>query len=118
MVDLVVFEIAGVRYAVDLTQVSRIDQPRGPPSVGAPLGAPSAPGRALVFTPPQGTERRLDVDAVLGVRSASSEDLRRLPPMVRAPPLALGALLDADEAILLVDLHALSPLSPRGPDGE
>ena len=117
MVDLVLFEIAGVRYAADLTQVSRVDRPGGPPSVGAPLGAPHLARRALVFSSPEGHETRLDVDAVLGVRSVGSDELRRLPPMVRAPALALGALIEAEEAILLIDLHALS-LSPRGPDGE
>lgn len=110
-VDLLLFEIAGVRYATDLTQVARVDRPRGPPRVGTVLGAPKAASRALVFATPSGEERRLDVDAVLGVKNVGSDELRRLPSMLCAPPLALGALLEVDEAILLIDLHAL-PLPP------
>lgn len=114
-VDLLLFEVGGVRYGVDATQVRRVGPVHGPPSVGAPLGPPAAPRRALVFCRPDGREERLDVDEVLGVRSVGVDELRRLPPLVQAPPLAVGALLDGDEAVLLVDLHALfsDPLRAR-----
>jgi hypothetical protein len=107
--EVLLFEIGGVRYGADLTQVRRIDRPRGPPTVGTILGTPAVPIRALVFDVPGAGERRLDVDAVLGVRSVSAGELRRLPQTAGAPPMALGALIEGEEATLLVDLLALAP---------
>jgi hypothetical protein len=106
-VDVVLFEIAGVRYGADLAQVRRVDVDDPHESVGFPLGRPGKARRALVFHPDGEPERRLAVDAVLGVKKISVVELRRLPPTVAATPLSLGAWLDGGQAVLLVDLLAL-----------
>jgi chemotaxis signal transduction protein len=113
-VDLVLFTIGQVRYGADLTQVRRIDIHEPNESVGTPLG-PCAGHRALVFSAVEGFEHRLRVDQVHGVRRVSADSLRRMPRVVAAPPLSLGAWLDGDQPVVLIDLHALAPTSPRSP---
>lgn len=105
-VDLVVFEVGGSRYAADLTQVSRIDAPDKFTSVGEPLGRPHRGRRALVFHDREGREFRLHVDEVHGVHRVAREALRRLPVAVPASGCALGAWLDGEATVILVDLHA------------
>lgn len=107
-VDLVVFRVAGSRFAADLAQVRRVDVPEKAESVGAPLGEPHAGRRALVFEVAEGRERRLAVDEVLGVTRAPVTSLRRMPLVARAAPFSIGAWLDGDEPVLLVDLQAMT----------
>ncbi|MBL8916983.1 MAG: hypothetical protein JNM17_40135, partial [Archangium sp.] len=66
-VDLVVFEVAGARFAADLGQVRRVDLVDPAESVGDVLGPPLTGKRALVFDAGPGLERRLNVDRVIGV---------------------------------------------------
>ena len=112
-VDVVLFEIAGVRYGADLAQVRRVDVDEPTESVGFPLGRPHEGRRALVFHPEDSPECRLAIDAVLGVRKIPVSELRRLPPAVAAPPMSLGAWLDGTEAVLLVDLFAMNPFTRK-----
>lgn len=111
-VDLVIFRVAGARFAADLAQVRRVDVPEKAESVGAPLGEPHAGRRALVFDAAEGRERRLAVDEVLGVTRAPVTSLRRMPLAARAAPYSIGAWLDGDEPVLLVDLLAMTSPQP------
>ena len=107
VVDLVLFEVAGVSYAADLMQVRRIDAPDSGESVGTPLGTPAIGHRALVFGPSADAERRLAVDSVLGVHRVPIGNLRRMPKVAAEPPMSVGAWVDGEKAIVLIDLHAL-----------
>lgn len=107
-VDIVLFEIAGVRYGADLAQVRRVDTHDPTESVGFPFGQPSVGHRTLVFSPATGEERRLVIDAVLGVKRVPVAELRRMPSAVAAPPMSIGAWVSEGELVLLVDLHALN----------
>lgn len=102
-IELVLFEVAGTRYAADLSQVRRVDVDDPAQSVGAPLGRPTRGHRALVFTSASG-ERRLAVDQVFGVSRVPVAALRRMPTAVHAAPYSIGAWLDGDSTILLIDL--------------
>lgn len=107
-VELVVFRVGGSRFAADLAQVRRVDVPEKAESVGAPLGEPLSGRRALVFDSVDGPERRLTVDEVLGVTRAPVASLRRMPLAARAARYSIGAWLDGDEPVLLVDLQAMT----------
>ncbi|MBL8957132.1 MAG: Frizzy aggregation protein FrzB [Myxococcaceae bacterium] len=107
-VDILVFEVAGVRFAADASQVVRIDRAVDEASVGAPLGMPAVGLRALVFRAGDGGLRRLDIDKVSGVKTVAIESLRRLPPPARVGHVPIGAWLDGDEAVLLVDLERMA----------
>jgi|APLak6261679142_1056127.scaffolds.fasta_scaffold00011_55 chemotaxis signal transduction protein len=113
-IDLVVFEVGGSRFAADLTQVRRIDIDEPTESVGHPLGAPLKGSRALVFGVGRGHERRLAVDVVHGVSRVPVTSLRRMPPAVHAAPFSIGAWLDGDDTVLLVDLISLVPATEEG----
>ena len=108
-IDLVIFEVGGVRYGADLGQVRRIDLDEPTETVGQPLGKPTTGHRALVFETGHGHERRLAVDQVHGVSRVPLGSLRRMPPAVKAAPYSIGAWLDGDATVLLVDLHAMVP---------
>jgi chemotaxis signal transduction protein len=108
-IDLVIFEVSGVRYGADLGQVRRVDIDEPSETVGQPLGKPARGGRALVFETSKGRERRLAVDQVHGVSRVPLASLRRMPPAVKAAPYSIGAWLDGDATVLLVDLHAMVP---------
>lgn len=112
-VQIVLFEIGGTRYGADMTQVRRIGRAADHESVGVPLGRPLAGLRALVFVPPGGTEVCLPIDSVLGVQAVRRDDLRRLPLAVGGSPFVIGAWLDRDQAVLLVDLFATNPFLPE-----
>ncbi len=118
-IDLVLFEIAGVRYATDLMQVRRIGSV-GEGLVAYPLGRPKYGKRALVFAAP-GTdeqEAQLAIDSVLGVHTVPVDDLRRLPLAVAASPMAVGAwVVDGSQTVLLIDLHAMTDFQNREPKG-
>lgn len=109
LIDLVIFEIAGIRYGTDLGQVRRIDIDEPTESIGQPLGKPERGGRALVFDVGHGHERRLAVDNVLGVSRVPVGSLRRMPPAVNAAKFSIGAWLDGDATVLLIDLLAMVP---------
>ena len=115
LIDLVLFEIAGTRYGADLTQVRRIDRVEPLETVPAMLGE-AAGRRALVFVAADGVERKLAIDQVYGVRAVPVSELRRLPPVAKATPLSVGAWLDGDDTVLLVDLQEIAPSSPRSPN--
>jgi chemotaxis signal transduction protein len=106
-IDLVVFQVAGIRYAADLGQVRRIDVHDEMEAVPPRLGAPHTGTRALVFSIETGIERRLSVDKVFGVSRVPVSSLRRIPPAVNAAPYSIGAWLDGDETVLLVDLNSM-----------
>lgn len=106
-IDLVIFEVAGIRFAADLGQVRRIDVHDEMESVPPRLGQPHSGTRALVFSVDTGLERRLSVDKVFGVSRVPVASLRRMPPAVNAAPYSIGAWLDGDEAVLLVDLRSM-----------
>lgn len=104
-IEIVLFEVSGTRYGADMTQVRRIGRADETRSVGAPLGPPTSGRRALIFGA-AGAEHALRVDEIHGVRSVPRAELRRLPPAAGPSPLVLGAWLDRDVAVLLVDLLA------------
>ena len=112
-IDLVLFEIAGTRFAADLGQIHRIGSVEADQSVGYPLGRPAIGKRALVFTATHTAngnqvEAQLCIDAVLGVHTVPHGDLRRMPiAAAAASRLAIGAwVVDGSQTILIVDLHA------------
>ena len=113
MIDLVIFDVAGIRYGADLGQVRRIDIPEPTESVGQPLGRPSVGSRSLVFDIGLGHERRLTVDQVMGVSRVPLTSLRRMPPAVNAARFSIGAWLDGDQTVLLIDLLAMVPTDPK-----
>ena len=55
-IELVVFELGGVRYGADLTQVIRLDFFDPGSSVGAPLGKPREGTRALMINAGDGRD--------------------------------------------------------------
>src|SRR4051812_41070449 len=73
-------------------------------SVGAPLGKPREGNRALMINAGDGREWCLAIDTLHGVRSVPVEELRRLPPVAKGGAISIGAWLDGDQAVLLVDL--------------
>jgi chemotaxis signal transduction protein len=109
MIDLVIFEVSGIRYGADLGQVRRIDIDEPTESIGQPLGKPDVGGRALVFDVGKGHERRLAVDQVMGVSRVPINTLRRMPPAVNASKFSIGAWLDGEATVLLIDLLAMVP---------
>lgn len=113
-IELVIFEVAGVRYGADLIQVTAIGTADPTLEAGRPLGEPHDAHRALVYWTGPDTEHHLAVDKVLGVRTVPLNDLRRMPLAAGAPRLTVGAWLDGDAPVLLIDLHAIptSPLEP------
>lgn len=111
-IDLVIFEISGVRYGADLTQVRRIGKSNEVESVGRPLGRAEEGHRALVFTPDGQREVALIIDRLLGVESVLLEDLRRMP-LAAPSPFVIGAWLDRGQPVLLVDLLATNPFRPE-----
>lgn len=111
-VEIVLFEIAGTRYGADMTQVRRIGKASEVESVGRPLGSATKGKRALIFTPDGTREVGLPIDRLLGVHTVPIDDLRRMP--IAAPsPFVIGAWIDHDQAILLVDLPATNPFRPE-----
>ena len=107
-IDLVVFELAGVRYGADLSQVIRLDVYDAASSVGSPLGPAREGTKALMIDAGDGREWCLAIDTLHGVRSVPVEQLRRLPEVARGAGISIGAWLDGDQAVLLVDLRAMT----------
>ena len=107
-INLVVFELAGTRYAADLSQVVRFDFFDASCSVGTPLGAPKSSSKCLMIDAQDGRDWCLAIDALHGVRSVPLEQLRRLPAVAQGGAISIGAWLDGKEAVLLVDLVAMT----------
>jgi hypothetical protein len=105
--NLVVFELAGTRYAADLTQVVRFDFYDSSCSVGVPLGPPRIGSKCLMIDAQDGRDWCLAIDTLQGVRSVPIEHLRRLPVIAHGGAISIGAWLDGKEAVLLVDLVAM-----------
>ncbi len=112
-VEIVLFDIAGTRYGADMTQVRRIGRHDDADSVGAPLGTPLEGRRAIIFASSGHHEVALLIDGVLGVHTVSRGELRRLPLAAGPSPYIIGAWLDRDQAVLLVDLFATNPFRPE-----
>jgi hypothetical protein len=106
--NLVIFELGGTRFGADLTQVIRLDFYDVDCSVGTPLGAPSSGAKCLMIDAQDGRDWCLAIDALLGVRSVPLEELRRLPALAHGGAISIGAWLDGKEAVLLVDLVAMT----------
>jgi len=109
-VEVLLFELDGARLGADASQVLRIERPGTPGLRLSPLRSAS-PGRSLVFMAGE-AEAALEVDLVLGVRTVSARDLRRMPGVARAPGHALGFWLDGDQPVLLIDLPSTLPAGP------
>ncbi|MBX7101850.1 MAG: Frizzy aggregation protein FrzB [Myxococcaceae bacterium] len=109
-VELVVFEIDGARYGADLTQVDHLERSRPEDLAAAPLGKLRTGERALVIRSADGLPRRLAVDALLGVESVNVNMLRRLPAVASSGALPIGAWLDGETTVLLVDLQRIAPV--------
>jgi hypothetical protein len=109
-VDFVVFEIGGERFAADLGQIRRIDASHAEiADVGTPLGIPRVGARSLIFEVEPGLERRLTVDRVLAVSRVPVPSLRRMPAAVHAASFSVGAWLDGETPVMLVDLLSMVP---------
>lgn len=107
-VELVIFEVGDSRFAADLTQVVRIDRKESDSTVGHPLGRPREGGRTLVFLSKEGEEHRLSIDTLLGVKTVRVAELRRLPGAAQVSSnIPIGAWLDGERTVLLVDLFAM-----------
>lgn len=107
-VSLVIFDIGGARFAADLAQVIRLDFFDAACSVGYPLGPPRDGSKCLMIDAQDGHEWCLAIDTLHGVRSVPIEHLRRLPPLAQGGKVSIGAWLDGKEAVLLVDLVAMT----------
>lgn len=107
-VSLVVFDVGGARYAADLSQVIRLDFFNEACSVGTPLGPPRDGTKCLMIDARDGLEWCLAIDTLHGVRTVPIEHLRRLPALAQGGSVSIGAWLDGKEAILLVDLVAMT----------
>lgn len=106
--NLVIFELAGTRYAADLSQVVRLDFYDASCSVGAPLGPPRQGSKCLIIDAQDGRDWCLAIDTLHGVRSVPLEQLRRLPAIASFGAISIGAWLDGKDAVLLVDLVAMT----------
>lgn len=108
-VELVLFRVGPARFGADAGQVLRVDRGLDVEDVGTPLGPLAEGRRALVFQDAEGRQWRLRVDLVEGVRAVDPLELRRLPAPAIHGAIPVGAWLDGDEAVLLVDLGRMAP---------
>ena len=107
-INLVIFDLGGVRYGADLSDVIKLDFYDPSCSVGAPLGSPRLGDRCLMIDAQDGKRWCLAVDTLHGVRSVPVAQLRRLPAIAHGGEMSIGTWLDGDEAVLLVDLAAMT----------
>jgi hypothetical protein len=107
-VDLMIFEVAGDHFGVDLTQVLRIDTDQSVASIGAPLGVPRVGRRAMVFRSSEGAERRLLFDSMVSTRKVATTDLRRMPKVAAAASFSIGVWLNGEQPVILVDLPSMA----------
>jgi chemotaxis signal transduction protein len=106
-VELLAFEVGEARYAVDASQVKRVDRPYLNALEAPCLGRLRLGARALVYDAPDG-ERQLCIDAVLGVVCVPADRLRRPPEAAPADPAVIGLWLAPDRPVVLLDLPMLS----------
>jgi chemotaxis signal transduction protein len=106
-VEIVLFEIKGVNYAADASQVVRID--RAAPDANTESGE-----RALMVLAADGACRPIRVDAVHGLRTVPVTSLRRLPFAIDTKEVAVGVWLDGETPVILLDLLQLLT-GPGGP---
>ncbi len=107
-IALVIFELAGTRYAADLSQVIRLDFYDSRCSVGVPLGPPRNGDKCLMIDAQDGRDWCLAIDTLHGVQRVPVEQLRRLPAVASGGNISIGAWLDGNQAVLLVDLAAMT----------
>lgn len=114
-VDVLVFRIGPAHYGADASQVLRIDRASFQTKLVEALGMPEEGNRALVFHDPKHAEAQICVDAVIGVRTVSVHQLRRVPAAAGQPKGVLGFWLDEGHApVVLIDL----PTSLDAPGGQ
>jgi len=106
--SLVLFELAGTRYAADLSQVIRLDFYDARCSVGSPLGPPRSGNKCLMIDAQDGRDWCLAIDTLHGVQRVPVDQLRRLPAIAFGGSIPIGAWLDGNETVLLVDLVAMT----------
>ena len=107
-VDLLLFRIGETVYGADASLIARVDRPTETTYSLPALGRLAEGRRALVFATGQG-EKALRIDAVIGVRTALVDSLRRMPSAAGAGSYALGFWLeDSGTPVTLIDLLATS----------
>lgn len=111
-VDVLLFEIGGILYGTDASQVIRIDRANVDAINEESLGALREGRRAVVFEDHEGFEAQLRVDAVHGIHPATIQDLRRMPMAAQCRPFTQGVWLKISgeevSPIILIDLLALA----------
>ena len=107
-VELFLFEVGGERFGADATQVLRVDSVSDTAVRHSALGELRRAQRAIVYSDHEGTERAVVVDAVFGLRVVEVNQLRRLPRLAQCGALSVGAWLDGEQAVMLIDLRQLS----------
>jgi chemotaxis signal transduction protein len=112
--ELLLFRVGPRVFAAPVGDALRVGPVRDVPPdalvAASALGAPAALARGIAVDAGDGAPLTLAVDAVLGVRSVASDDVRPLPAFAAAC-LASGAVtgivLVDDAPMLLVDLPTL-----------
>ncbi len=107
-VELLFFQIGGVRYGADAAEILRVDRAEEGSRTVAPMGSARDAARVLVFQSTAGATSRLKVDLVYGIRAIPVAQLRRLPPGMGPEGFAVGVWLDGDTPVLLVDLAQMA----------
>lgn len=104
-VDVLIFRVGRTRYGADASQIVRVDRATHQSKLIDALGTPETGTRALVFNLPKGDEAQICIDGVVGVRTLTVNDLRRVPPAAGQPGGVLGFWLDGDDSpVVLIDL--------------
>jgi hypothetical protein len=93
-IEIILFDIKGVSYAADATQVVRIDRA-------------GKEERALMVRSADGACHPIRVDAVNGLRNVPVGSLRRLPIPLEAKDVAVGVWLNGETPVILLDLLQL-----------
>ena len=107
-VSLLLFRVGERRYGTDAAQVRRVERAGDGAGRLSALGSLEEGGRALVFEA-DGKERKVAVDAVLGLKNASVASLRRMPASAGARPYAVGLWIEEGAPVLLLDLVKAIP---------
>ena len=100
--NLLLFQVGARRFGADAAEVKRVERSRPGDGRLSTLGSLSSGMRALVFDV-EGSERRLQVDEVLGLALVEVDALRRIPQGASPRPYAVGLWLD-EEPVLLLEL--------------
>jgi len=121
--EILLFQVGPRVFAAVVFDAIRIGNVREVPAgdlvVGSALGMPFARERGIfVAGDEDGIERALVVDAVLGIRTVSEEDVRPLPAFAAAcltSGVVAGLVMLDDAPLLLVDLPTLVRERPGAP---